>query len=81
MGSGKLLGNPARRCRGAADGDRLARINVASTYDKEYMTIELAMPKEPGNIYAGDEAGFLAQAMASGLEFHKMVADARLGLG
>lgn len=39
------------------------------------------MPTEPGNIYAGDEAGFLAQAMASGLEFHKMVADARLGLG
>lgn len=63
---------------GTVDWDRLARIIAASAYDKEYMTIELAMPKEPGNIYAGDEAGFLAEAMASGLKFHKMVADARL---
>lgn len=66
---------------GTVDWDRLAQIIAASAYDKEYMTIEFAMPKEPGNIYAGDEAGFLAQAMASGLEFHKMVTDARLGLG
>ena len=65
---------------GTVDWDRLARIIAASAYDKEYMTIELVMPKEPGNIYTGDEAEFLAQAMASGLKFHKMVADARLGL-
>ena len=64
---------------GTVDWDRLARIIAASAYDKEYMTIELRMPKEPENIYAGDEAGFLAQAMASGLKFHKMVADAKLG--
>ena len=64
---------------GSVDWDRLARIIAASAYDKEYMTIELRMPKEPENIYAGDEAGFLAQAMASGLKFHKMVADAKLG--
>lgn len=63
---------------GTVDWDRLAQIIAASVYDKEYMTIELSMPQEPGNIYAGDEAGFLAQAMASGLKFHKMVADARL---
>ena len=63
---------------GSVDWDGLARIIAASAYDKEYMTIELVMPKEPRNIYAGDEAGFLAQAMASGLKFHKMVADARL---
>ena len=66
---------------GTVDWDQLAQIIAASAYDKEYMTIELRMPKEPGNIYAGDEAGFLAQAMATGLKFHKMVADARLGLG
>jgi len=63
---------------GTVDWDRLARIIAASAYDKEFMTIELTMPQEPGNIYAGDEAGFLSHAMASGLEFHKMVADARL---
>ena len=66
---------------GTVDWDRLARIIAASAYDKEYMTIELRMPTDQGNVYAGDEAAFLAQAMASGLEFHKMVADARLGLG
>ncbi|MCY4144742.1 MAG: sugar phosphate isomerase/epimerase, partial [Gammaproteobacteria bacterium] len=64
---------------GTVDWDRLARIIAASAYDKEYMTIELSMPTEQGNIYAGDEAGFLAQAMATGLKFHKMVADAKLG--
>ncbi|MCY3916208.1 MAG: sugar phosphate isomerase/epimerase [Chloroflexi bacterium] len=63
---------------GTVDWDRLARIIAASSYDKEYMTIELRMPTERGNIYTGDEAAFLAQAMASGLKFHKMVADARL---
>ena len=63
---------------GTVDWDRLAKIIAASAYDKEYMTIELVMPKEPGNIYAGDEAGFLAQAMEGGLKFHNMVADARL---
>jgi len=63
---------------GTVDWDQLARVIAASAYDKEYMTIELSMPKEPGNIYAGDEAEFLAQAMASGLKFHQMVADARL---
>ena len=62
---------------GVADWDRLAQIIAASAYDKEYMTIEIAMPKEPANIYTGDEAGFLSQAMESGLKFHKMVADAR----
>ena len=65
---------------GTVDWDRLARIIAASAYDKEYMTIELSMRKEPGNIYAGDEAAFLSQAMASGLKFHEKVADARLGL-
>ncbi|MCY4021012.1 MAG: sugar phosphate isomerase/epimerase [Chloroflexi bacterium] len=63
---------------GSVDWDRLARIIAASAYDKEYMTIELRKPTEKGNIYTGDEAAFLAQAMASGLKFHKMVADARL---
>ena len=65
---------------GGVDWDRLARIIAASVYDKEYMTIEIVMPKEPGNIYTSDEAEFLSQAMASGLRFHKMVADARLDL-
>lgn len=63
---------------GTVDWDRLAKIIADSAYDKEYMTIELSMPKEPGKIYAGDEAAFLAHAMASGLKFHKMVADARI---
>ncbi|MCY3865016.1 MAG: sugar phosphate isomerase/epimerase [Chloroflexi bacterium] len=63
---------------GSVDWGRLAKIIAASAYDKEYMTIEFVMPKERGNFYADDEAGFLAQAMASGLKFHKMVADARL---
>lgn len=63
---------------GSVDWDRLARIIAASAYDKENMTIELIMPKERGNVYAGDEARFLSQAMAGGLKFHKMVADARL---
>lgn len=63
---------------GGVDWDRLAQIIAASVYDKEYMTIEIAMPKEPGNVYTGDEAEFLSQAMESGLRFHKMVADARL---
>jgi len=49
------------------DWDRLAQVIAASVYDKEYMSIEIVMPKEPGNIYTGDEAAFLSQAMASGL--------------
>ena len=60
--------------------DQLARVIAASAYDKEYMTIELSMPTEPGNIYASDEAEFLAQAMASGLKFHQMVADVQARL-
>ena len=32
---------------GSVDWDRLARIIAVSAYDKEYMTIELVMPKEP----------------------------------
>ena len=63
---------------GTVDWDRLAQIIAASAYDKEYMTIELSMRKEPGNIDAGDEAAFLSSAMASGLQFHQMVADLRL---
>ena len=63
---------------GSVDWERLAQIAAASVYDKEYMTMEIAMPKEPGNIKAADEAEFLSGAMESGLKFHKMVADARL---
>lgn len=63
---------------GGVDWDRLANIIAVSAYDKEYMTIEVAMPKDSNSSYAGDEAGFLSQAMESGLRFHKMVADARL---
>ena len=63
---------------GSVDWDRLAQTIATSAYDKEFMTIELTMPKEPGDIYAGDEARFLAQAMEGGLQFHKMVADARI---
>ena len=66
---------------GTVGWDRLAQIIAASAYDKEYMTIELIMPKESGNIRAGAEAGFLSQAMESGLRFHKMVADARHDVG
>jgi len=67
-----------RGCRITVDWDRLAKIIADSAYNREYVTIELVMPQEPGNNYAGDEAGFLAQAMESGLKFHQMVADARL---
>ncbi len=63
---------------GGVDWNRLAGIIAASAYDKEYMTIEIVLPKDPENIYAGDEAGFLSQALESGLRFHKMVADAKL---
>ena len=63
---------------GTVDWDRLAQIIAASAYDKEYMTIEVAMRQEPATISVGDEVAFLAQAMASGRKFHKMVADARL---
>ena len=62
---------------GVVDWDRLAQIIAASAYDKEYMTMEIVMTMEPGNIYTGDEAGFLSHAMESGVKFHKMVTDAR----